>query len=449
MNVEGGQPLLPVECEAFCQSLQKYDLRDVGSSSWSRQHEKLEKLNMQAIANAAAEESEFVKEFLINEGKYPMLIEDLLTTELWREKIFSQFIAVKFEPKITFPVYMVLYHEATLVNLLETTLYYQETCESCGDAILDLIDYCHRKLIWLSARSEEDLQTEVDAEDAEEKASALGPNMKELSSQDASIQFDIAIKCLSLLRYICDHLSVLPLSCSSRILNSLDFPVLLVEILQNSPWTKADNGKLQKYIDNKWTVITDSDRFKLTKTEGQIWLTLYKLLMDPDCMRKYELNGLRKNTLLKLRSHLNELMVDQLPILGDLHMYLERLSMMEAPASKQDLILEQMPEIRARLLEDNNGKFVTISKNQMKKFFDPSEETLKEQAKRWADTYNFDMLESLISEPAKCAVCGELATKRCSRCQNEWYCRRECQVTAWKKHKSICDMLYTAKQPLK
>ena len=43
---------------------------------------------------------------------------------------------------------------------------------------------------------------------------------------------------------------------------------------------------------------------------------------------------------------------------------------------------------------------------------------------RWADTYNFDVLESLISDPPKCAICGQEATKRCSRCQNEWYCRR-------------------------
>jgi hypothetical protein len=43
---------------------------------------------------------------------------------------------------------------------------------------------------------------------------------------------------------------------------------------------------------------------------------------------------------------------------------------------------------------------------------------------RWADMYNFDVLESLITEPPKCVLCGEPASKRCSRCQNEWYCRR-------------------------
>lgn len=43
---------------------------------------------------------------------------------------------------------------------------------------------------------------------------------------------------------------------------------------------------------------------------------------------------------------------------------------------------------------------------------------------RWADTYNLDMLEELVSDPPKCATCSQPATKRCSRCQTEWYCKR-------------------------
>jgi len=62
----------------------------------------------------------------------------------------------------------------------------------------------------------------------------------------------------------------LPLSCATRLLNTLDVPVLLVELLQNSPWTKMKDGKMEKYIDNKWAVVDVADRFKITKIEGQV-----------------------------------------------------------------------------------------------------------------------------------------------------------------------------------
>lgn len=42
----------------------------------------------------------------------------------------------------------------------------------------------------------------------------------------------------------------------------------------------------------------------------------------------------------------------------------------------------------------------------------------------WAATYNFDAMEDLINEQPKCSTCGQVATKRCSRCQNVWYCKR-------------------------
>jgi len=43
---------------------------------------------------------------------------------------------------------------------------------------------------------------------------------------------------------------------------------------------------------------------------------------------------------------------------------------------------------------------------------------------RLAATYDLDVLESLIDEAPKCANCHKEAAKRCSRCQNEWYCSR-------------------------
>ncbi|EFJ29337.1 hypothetical protein SELMODRAFT_91741 [Selaginella moellendorffii] len=44
----------------------------------------------------------------------------------------------------------------------------------------------------------------------------------------------------------------------------------------------------------------------------------------------------------------------------------------------------------------------------------------------------------------KCADCGAPAEKRCSRCKNDWYCGRSCQVANWKIHKKICDLVSSA-----
>lgn len=65
-----------------------------------------------------------------------------------------------------------------------------------------------------------------------------------------------------------------------------------------------------------------------------------------------------------------------------------------------------------------------------------------------SQTYNLDVLESLIPEKPKCGSCGAEATKRCSRCQGEWYCNRECQVKHWPKHKSACQLMAEATEKL-
>ena len=41
---------------------------------------------------------------------------------------------------------------------------------------------------------------------------------------------------------------------------------------------------------------------------------------------------------------------------------------------------------------------------------------------------------------ALCDGCGKLATQRCSRCKNVWYCSRECQLKQWKGHKALCEI---------
>ena len=60
-----------------------------------------------------------------------------------------------------------------------------------------------------------------------------------------------------------------------------------------------------------------------------------------------------------------------------------------------------------------------MAAEQLEKHLSITEADLRQQAKRWMDTYNFDVIENLVAPP-KCVVCGEQAAKRCSKCHQEW-----------------------------
>ncbi|CAI9723186.1 Hypothetical predicted protein [Octopus vulgaris] len=375
----------------FVDSLKVFDVASVGSPEWTRQHEYIEKLNIQAILNASAEEDEFVKSFLISYEK--------------------------------------LYHEATVINLLETTLYFPESCESADESLLDLVDYCYRKLTDIITRSKEKFEEIKDF--VNEPGTS---NIQDLEKQAEKLNFDISVKAMSIMRYVTDNVDGITLSILTRILNTHDLPILLVELLENPPWTQEIKGKTYKYYDCKWHEMKSTeDNLKLTKTEGQVWIALFNVIMKSSCQKKYEMTSYRKSILMKLRSHLTELLLDQMPALVEMRRYLEYLGHMETPAVKNELILEQIPQIRETILQKNKGKWKKLARKQSQTYFNPSEEFIRGQAKRWAETYNLDVLDELIPEPPKCAVCGEKASKR------------ECQVSHWPKHKAVCDLIYEEK----
>jgi hypothetical protein len=57
------------------------------------------------------------------------------------------------------------------------------------------------------------------------------------------------------------------------------------------------------------------------------------------------------------------------------------------------------------------------------------------------------MSTATIPSTQACAVCQQVATQRCSRCKQTWYCSTEHQKQDWKKHKqSVCDDAYQADQ---
>ncbi|XP_071016610.1 zinc finger MYND domain-containing protein 10 [Oncorhynchus clarkii lewisi] len=432
--------LFPGEAEGYVQNLETFSLRDIGSPRWFRQHEYIEKLNMQAILNASstATQDEFVKELLVSLGKIPTLVHEMILVELWKQKVFPIFCQLQdFNPKSTFPLYIVIHHEATIINLLETIMFHKDSCEAADDSVLDLVDYCHRKLALLASRaSRDDTPTKDRLSHIESGDSS---SIQDLQGQNAALEFEISLKALSVLRYITDHTD--SISVINRMLCTHNLPCVLVQLVQHSPWSRYSAGVMEKYMNGKWQKVPSEDRLKMTKLDGQVWIALYNLVLKEDCQRKYDFNNFNKNQLLKLRGFLTEVLVDQLPNLVELQRFLSHLTVTDPAPPKKDLILEQIPEMWNNIMRDNTGKWKAIAKYQVKETFNPSEKDLRQQALRLAQTYNLDVMESLIPEKPKCGACGAEASKRCSRCQGEWYCQRECQVKHWSKHKVACQLM--------
>ncbi|XP_005865454.1 PREDICTED: zinc finger MYND domain-containing protein 10 isoform X1 [Myotis brandtii] len=461
--------LLPGEADMLVRGLRSFPLLEMGSGRWNQQHEHLEKLNMQAILDATASQGEPIQELLVTHGKIPTLVGELIAVEMWKQKVFPVLCKLEdFKPQNTFPIYMVLHHEASIINLLETVFFHKEVCESAEDTVLDLVDYCHRKLTLLVAQSGR-------GEPPEEEAEDVSP-MKELQTQAELMEFEIALKALSVLRYVTDCVDSLSLSTLSRMLSTHNLPCLLVELLEHSPWSRREGGKLQQFEGGRWQTVAPSEQQKMSKLDGQVWIALYNLLLSPEARARYCLTSFAKGQLLKLQAFLTDTLIDQLPHLADLQGFLAHLALAEPQPPKKDLVFEQIPEIWERLERENKGKWKAMAKHQLQHVFSPSEQDLRLQAQRWgcraaawegrrgmegvgvllcppttirparppdapprwAETYRLDVLEAVAPERPRCAYCSAEASKRCSRCQNEWYCCRECQVKHWEKHRKAC-----------
>lgn len=44
---------------------------------------------------------------------------------------------------------MAIYHEAVICNLLEVILYHRTAVDNADNYLLEMIDYCYRKLLYL------------------------------------------------------------------------------------------------------------------------------------------------------------------------------------------------------------------------------------------------------------------------------------------------------------
>lgn len=128
-----------------------------------------------------------------------------------------------------------------------------------------------------------------------------------------------------------------------------------------------------------------------------------------------------------MRKYMNEVFLDQLPMLTPLLRAFEEMSMMADNNVKQNssLIVEVLPEIRARILNGKNWNEIAIY--QARNFFNSDAKQAKDDIARMVKLYSSEVFEDFMEDP-RCVDCGKPATQRCSKCKNAWYCSRDCQL---------------------
>ena len=120
-------------------------------------------------------------------------------------------------------IYFVLYHEATVVNLMEVIFYHKHVCSQCGERFIELVDYCARKLTRLQSgydfrsRSPQVATSNINEENASERAKQIAKEIENRTPQEdmaehlTDIEFKVCIsscKCLFLMRDLLDVVAI-------------------------------------------------------------------------------------------------------------------------------------------------------------------------------------------------------------------------------------------------
>eukprot|EP00392_Amoebophrya_sp_AT5.2_P015911 g16134.t1 len=450
--------LTPFEAEHYIESgIEPLDLERVGDKAFLDQHEKVDNYGSKKCI-AEDKTDEFVVDLLNTHEKVPVLIHNLITIETWKEYVYcgkgkqgagtSSSSSCKSSssgtagssstgaPSPSSPSsasrnaatddafgfknhvsglsslrsYIPVYAEASLVSLVEMCLYHSQSCETGGEALVDLIDYVYRKLTYAKgpvhvvdqvhlnlkvpwklckAATFKGKKKTVDLIDyVYRKLTYLvqHPNAKLYSQPPSSAQeamakteveilneqyldceFQICMSALNICRYLTDHRQHLPLTLTTRLLDNHDILLTLVPLMEKAPWIEED------------------DLCTLPKLSSQLWLTIYNLTMDPSCRNRYEMRSHRKDNLLRLRRFLNEIVFDQIPPLVELLRTLEELSITghytqmaqpTLPGQKADpgsissaFFVELVAEVREALLQTYRGRWGTIADRQMAEIF--------------------------------------------------------------------------------
>mmetsp|Transcript_118553 Transcript_118553/g.336094 ORF Transcript_118553/g.336094 Transcript_118553/m.336094 type:complete len:522 (-) Transcript_118553:762-2327(-) len=372
--VQTFEDLTPFEVEHFIQDLKEFKLEEVGGPRWLTQHERIEKLNWTAHNQAKEGLDEYVVDQLNTQEKVPLLICDLMLIELWKERVWP-LVKAELVGFSSLRSYIPVYHEASVVNLLEICLFHRTACEEAGDALVDLADYCARKLRHVLGTPNDELVRQV----ASAQEFVAWDGVRALDEQFSECEFQVCMCVISVVRFLTDHRVAMPLAVTTRLLETHDALLLLVPLMEKAPWVRKNriSGRIEKFDEHRWERVEADDEGRLPKLHTQVWLAVYNLVMDAECRARYELTSFRRENLLRLRRYINEVVVDQLPPLTNLHRTLEELSISgqftaapNAPTATP-FVVEIVAEMRETLVRTYEGRWQEVAELQLRDLLPP------------------------------------------------------------------------------
>ncbi|SPJ09244.1 MYND finger protein,putative [Plasmodium sp. DRC-Itaito] len=352
--------------------------------------------------------------------------------------------------------YILMYHELSLLNILEFILYSDHVYEHIETYMINIISYVYSNLIsFLGTKSEQYFVKPISEMLVNEIVSEEEDNTYNID------KLKIYLNIINILRNITDRIHLLNNTVVNKIVD-YDMLLILIPLIEKKPW-RHQNYVFEK---NEWI---RTDDHTLCSVEKQIWLILYTLILSDSCQQKYEMTNYRRNNILKLRKYMNEHMYEQLPPLKSLHTFIEHLYISTSifPDKKNSyLMIDVVPEIFDEIKNDvlkNKKDIMSLFNNiRIKK------ELLKNISEVYLCIYEFDQEnkrnknkssekeehkkiikqeEEKINETEKkqndvecyvCNNCKELAELQCSQCKKTYYCSKECQMKDWINHRNVC-----------
>ncbi|MPC37859.1 Zinc finger MYND domain-containing protein 10 [Portunus trituberculatus] len=334
-----------------------------------------------------------------------------------------------------------LHSEVAALGLIENLVFHEESAAALEGLVLDVIDYSVRQLVRLATHAHThpnqplyspdesyhsifsfkrdndrgEHSKKVTANDHGEKKEddsqktlkcfenpdGNEPNIhQEVSREERRAGLVLGAKAVAILHLLAGCQKHLPLCATTRLMNTHDVPQLLATLLYIQPWKAYHKDVMHIFEDSEWQERTPKAP-PLSCTECQMWATLQTLLFDSDSIRMYEINTARRNVLLKLRGHLDEAALSQVPSLEHIARWLATLAISAPQLSHPPPLITTLPQALASTM---------------------------------AAAWDLDALEELLPHPPMCTSCGGPASQRCSRCHNQWYCNRSVLIL-FKLHK--------------